>query len=299
MSRRLSPRPSLLMALALTGGLVGLAPLVRAQADPPVQAAPATNVGIGRYQTRYGAPQDIDLEELIGMEARHETYPHAIRTRGRFELVPPTGTPSEAAATSGPAYRLCRGALNCLGPIRPVDEIAAGFDARASGIFSREIEVVGALEGGRFLFWSHALATLSGGREEGFGGPTIEGLVNQQSPFGTRDVTVRGQFRGGNIFDDLPAGSSATPSDWVLSDGPFSLWVTGKPPKGKGFSLSPASKADCVYWLEVTGRPERRGEVVVLKAGTLRFLGRTPTPAPPPGQGPPPGGQPQHRRRGP
>jgi len=43
--------------------------------------------------------------------------------------------------------------------------------------------------------------------------------------------------------------------------------VTGKGPRGKGFSLNPASRADCAFWLEVQGRPERRGEVVVLKAG--------------------------------
>ena len=218
--------------------------------------------GIDRYEALYGAPEDVPLEEVLAMLARGEPLTRAIRTRGRFD-------------DTDASYSLCEG-RRCLPGIRPVAEIAQKFDTLAASFRSRELEVIGAFDGGRFVFWSYSLATAEDARPRGPGGSALQDLVNRQSPFDNKDVVVRGQFRGGNLFGDLPAGSGATPADWVISDGPFSVWVTGKPPRGKGFSLNPASRADCVFWLEVAGRPTRLGEVVVLKAGRILFLGRSP-----------------------
>jgi hypothetical protein len=221
-----------------------------------------TNTGIDRYEALYGTPEDLPLEDVLGILARGEAFAHAIRTRGRFD-------------DQGGSYSLCEG-RRCLQGIRPVEEIQLKFDSLAASFRARPLEVVGAFESGRFIFWSFSLATAEDARPRGPGASAIQELVNRQTPFENKDVTIRGQFRGGNLFGDLPAGSGATPSDWVLSDGPFSVWVTGKGPRGKGFSLNPASRADCAFWLEVEGRPARLGEVVVLKAGRILFLGRSP-----------------------
>ena len=66
--------------------------------------------------------------------------------------------------------------------------------------------------------------------------------------------------------------------------------------RSSGFSLNPASRADCVYWLDVEGRPEKHGDVVVLRAKSLRFLGRSPDAAGPTGD--PSLGPPRDRPRG-
>ncbi len=248
------------------------------QAPPPVKApqrertdVSATNADISKYEALYGTPEEIPLEEVIRMLQRGERFAHSVRTRGRFE-----DPGSGAAPRSRPTYALCEGP-RCLSPIRPAEEIAHPFEVESESFRARELEIVGAFENGEFLFWAYTLATSSDPQPRGPGGGlTLEALVGQKAPFGNRDVTVRGQFRGRNLFGDLPAGSGATPADWVISDGPFYVWVTGKPPKGSGFSLDPGSRADCAFWLVVEGRPEKQGEVVVLRARRIQFLGRSP-----------------------
>jgi hypothetical protein len=60
----------------------------------------------------------------------------------------------------------------------------------------------------------------------------------------------------------------------VLQDGPFSIWVTGKAPKGQNFSLDPRSRSDCIYRLSVTGVIETDNNDVYLRAKAVELLGR-------------------------
>jgi len=276
-----SRAPSFAAAVLAAAALVPFGRQASAQplkVPPPVESpqrertgVSATNADIGRYEALYGTPEDLPLEDVIRMLQRGERFAHAVRTRGRFE-----DPGSGATPRSRPSYALCEGP-RCLSPIRPVEEIAPAFEAESESFRARELEIVGAVESAGFLFWSYALPDPTEARPRGPGGGlTLEALVTQKAPFGNRDVTVRGQFRGRNLFGDLPAGSGVTPADWVISDGPFYAWVTGKPPRGSGFSLDPASRADCAFWLAVEGRPERHGEVVVLRARRIQFLGRSP-----------------------
>ena len=261
-TRRFGPRVAALVAalVAPTNGSPAQIPAPPPQGEGTGVAV--TNAGIDRYEALHGTPEDIALEDVIGMLARGESLTRAIRTRGRFD-------------DHDSSYALCEG-RRCLQGIQPVAEIQQKFDAQAASFRARELEVIGAFDGGHFTFWSYSLATAEDARPRGPGGSALQELVNRKTPFENKDVTVRGQFRGGNLFGDLPAGSGATAADWVISDGPFSVWVTGKAPRGKGFSLNPGSRADCAFWLEVEGRPSRLGEVVVLKAGRILFLGRSP-----------------------
>ncbi len=276
-----SRAPSFAAAILIAAVLVPLGASASAQpvkVPPPVTppqrertGVSATNADIAKYEALYGSPEDVPLEEVIRMLQRGERFAHAVRTRGRFE-----DPGSGATPRSRPTYVLCEGP-RCLSPIRPAEEIAHTFEVESESFRARELEIVGAFESGNFHFWSYTLPDPTEARPRGPGGGlTLEALVGQKAPFGNRDVTVRGQFRGRNLFGDLPAGSGATPADWVIGDGPFYAWVTGKPPKGSGFSLDPASRADCAFWLVVEGRPERHGEVVVLRARRIQFLGRSP-----------------------
>jgi hypothetical protein len=93
-----------------------------------------------------------------------------------------------------------------------------------------------------------------------------------------KSVRVVGRFRGANIYGDLPANTRRTAGDWVLQDGDQYVWVTGRPPKGKGFDLDPTNKADTSRWLEVEGKLEAVGDVAYLRASKVQLVAR---PAPP------------------
>lgn len=93
-----------------------------------------------------------------------------------------------------------------------------------------------------------------------------------------KSVRVVGRFRGANLFGDLPADSRRDPGDWVLMDGDHALWVTGRPPRGKGFDLDPGRKSDTGRWLEVEGKLEAGSGIAYLKASRVQLVAR---PAPP------------------
>lgn len=88
-----------------------------------------------------------------------------------------------------------------------------------------------------------------------------------------KTVRVVGLFGGHNLLGDLPAGSEQGPSDWVLRRGRDAVWVTGKPPQGNGWKLNPSYAADMVHWLEVTGRVEKRGDRLYLRASRVALTG--------------------------
>ena len=69
---------------------------------------------------------------------------------------------------------------------------------------------------------------------------------------GTR-ITVRGQFRGRNLYGDLPQTPGISSWDFVLRSADAALWVAGQRPRGKGFDLDVGARVDTGRWLEVVG----------------------------------------------
>jgi len=94
-----------------------------------------------------------------------------------------------------------------------------------------------------------------------------------------KSVRIVGRFRGANLYGDLPAKTRRDPGDWILQDGEHSVWVTGRPPKGRGFDLDPSNKADTSRWLEVEGKLETMGDVAYLKASRVQLVARPAAPA--------------------
>lgn len=84
-----------------------------------------------------------------------------------------------------------------------------------------------------------------------------------------KKVRIVGQFRGSNLFSDLPASSRRERSDWVLKDGDAALWVTGKEPRGKGWALDPAYQGDTTRFVAVEGKPEVVNGIVYLRASKV------------------------------
>ena len=94
-------------------------------------------------------------------------------------------------------------------------------------------------------------------------------ILDEPSAYSGKTTKILGQFRGRNLFGDLPASSARGKDDWVLKDGDTAIWVMGKAPRGDGWKLDLEYKGDSKNWLEVEGKPEVVNGVVYLKASRV------------------------------
>ena len=88
--------------------------------------------------------------------------------------------------------------------------------------------------------------------------------------FEGKSVTLRGRFRGRNLFGDAPAWPRESQWDFVLQSADAAVWILGKRPRGDGFDLSTTNRAHTGRWLEVTGRVEIRDDLPVVIADGIR-----------------------------
>jgi hypothetical protein len=214
---------------------------------------------VGRYEYRYGRPTTVSLEELVQSSA--EFQGKAVRTKGRLQL------PSRGGVRG---YVLRE--LGAQAVIFPISEVSGEFEDHARRWMGHQIEIVGLVEpvsesapqsSLSIMFWE-------------FDGPRDVGEAKKSgSPhadledLGMRTgetVRIVGQFRGQNLYGDLPASSQRGREDWVLKDGSHAVWVTGREPRGKGWALDLLLKSDTGRWLEVIGRAETRDGVTYVKA---------------------------------
>ncbi len=257
-------------------------------------SASAYQVDLGRrldrYELQYGEPVDVTITDLVQTPSAYEN--RAVRTKGRFSL-------------EGLSIYTLQDSFGSKILVAPVNEIGAEFDNEARRLFGLEVEVTGVFlrtsatdsaanqraAGGAIRFWSFVGGEADPKQIEKAPSLTLEKLVATPGKYDGRVVKVVGQFRGRNLFGDLPSKSQGGRSDWVLKDELFAVWITKKKPKGEGFELDLSLKRDTGKWLEVTGRVEtRRGIVYVAAEQVLLTSAPTPTSqalaAPPPPERP-------------
>jgi hypothetical protein len=285
-----------LLALA---GAAAPAPQV-SPVRPPSNYGDRVAIGgdIGRYALLYGTPEFRGLDDE---HARPWPERSAIRTVGTLEEIPGRGRSGDSSASVpggndyDSAYALFRvcAERRCLALV-PVPEMQDAFAGPVRAWIHQGVEVIGAIDqlpssatdaGSRprvFLVWSVTESPSGVVRRDGASGSSLETLVRYPKGSEKRKVTVSGTFRGANLFADLPDESRRDPADWVLRDGPFSIWVTGKAPKGRGFALDPRSRSDCSWRLEVIGTVKTVAGYVYLHAKSVALVRREKddTPAP-------------------
>jgi hypothetical protein len=66
-------------------------------------------------------------------------------------------------------------------------------------------------------------------------------------------VTITGQFRGRNLFGDLPEAPAQNRYQFVLRAGDAAVWVMGVQSKGRDFSFDPSKRIDTGRWVKVQG----------------------------------------------
>jgi hypothetical protein len=264
------------LALSFAADLASAAlPQVVPQGDDQRPEGPDATGVVSRYRGLYGTPEfrDVDVEE------GHPWPPaQAFRTVGVLTSKGGYLARKVEYVNNYARMALC-GDRYCIG-VTPVDEM---FDSFYQLLYHK-VEIVGAVDNVgspsdsscpcyAFRAWSITLYNeFKHGRP--LRGSRLEALVRDPLAAAGRSITVEGTFRGANLFEDLPPETRRHPADWVLNDGPFSIWVTGRSPKGDGFSLDLRARSDCRWRLEVKGKVETRARYIYLRAKSVALVRR-------------------------
>jgi hypothetical protein len=265
-----------LLALSLPADLASapLPQVVPHGDDQRYEDPDATGV-LSRYRGLYGAPKfrDIDAEEGYPWPLVQNFRTVGVLTRKGAYL----GRKMEYVNNYA-SMVLC-GDRYCIG-VAPVDEM---FDSFYQLLYHK-VEIIGAIDNVgspgdsscpcyAFRGWSITLY-LDFKHRRPVRGSSLEALVRDPEAAAGRSITVEGTFRGANLFEDLPPATRRDPADWVLNDGPFAIWVTGRLPRGDGFSLDPRSLSDCQWRLEVKGKVETAARYIYLRAKSVALVRR-------------------------
>jgi Bacterial Ig-like domain len=98
---------------------------------------------------------------------------------------------------------------------------------------------------------------------------TVRAIALEPWKFDTQKVTVIGNFRGRNLFGDLPGAPGKSRYDFVLRGVEGAIWVTNLRPRGSGFELDVNRRLDSDRWIEVTGTIVRERGLVSIDATRL------------------------------
>ena len=85
------------------------------------------------------------------------------------------------------------------------------------------------------------------------GEPTLRQVALEPTAYIGKRVKLTGQFRGRNLYGDLPQAPGLTQWDFVLRSADTAVWVTGLRPRGRGFNLNTSARVDTGNWLEASG----------------------------------------------
>lgn len=232
--------------------------------------------GLDGYEGIYGKPEHWPLRDMA-QGSMPETG-RALWTQGLLSVLRSARQPGRGAVDT---IRLCVPEESLCIPLdRPAPEIRDNFLEAArshdgelaivTGVFvGPDTTSTGAVSG--FMFWRIEWGPAPPPRASAER-PALEAVVRDPARFAGRTVTVEGCFRG----DRWPeAEGSARPSGqgWVLSDGPFHVWVMDEPARGKGWQLV-AADAHRGFVVEATGTVQRSGDGVYLGAKGVRLLKR-------------------------
>jgi hypothetical protein len=83
--------------------------------------------------------------------------------------------------------------------------------------------------------------------------PPLRSVALEPHRFEGQRVSIIGQFRGRNLYGDLPEAPAPAKFQFVLRTTDTALWVMGVQPKGKGFEFDSTKRIDAGRWVKVQG----------------------------------------------
>jgi hypothetical protein len=225
-----------------------------------VALAQSPGVGLlpAEYQSRYAPIAEVTAADAIG----GGYVGKGVKVRGWLD--------DPVTLSDGPVHI----------HLAPVDAIAPNFAADTRAFVGQPVEVTGVFrddESGSPDAYSILVWKYDGPGEKRVKATrnlpqSLLPLVANPGRHDGETVRVVGQFRGRNLDTDLPPQSESSPTDWVLKNGLYAVWVTGREPKGSGWDLDPTSAIDTKRWLEVTGRVTTKNGVTYLQASKLDLV---------------------------
>ena len=228
---------------------------------------------LNSYERIYGKPIDVSIDTLLMMPESYKD--RAVRTTGKLELL---ATSRSWALSEYIGARVL---------IRPVQEVGGRFEDEAPRWYGREMEVAGVVSLGSdpqgrgtvpiITFWEYLAPEEPDKKRPPSPETTLEELLRRPGQRDGERVRVVGQFRGANLFGDLPSSSRRKSPDWIIKNDIFAAWVTGKKPQGKGWKLDAKLRRDTGKWILVEGRVRTVNNIVYLVADRVD-LTTAPTP---------------------
>jgi hypothetical protein len=262
--------------------LLVLAAMPAGTQQVPAGRPPAVKIGTS-LGSQYGDVEVVSLHEIVSHPQFHQQ--RMVRTRGTFETGPDRGDYRLReerdqvlllSVAEGNEFEMLMGrSVDVVGVVRRIrpKQYINGEDL--DKIEDPDLPVLPAPDPGlprvTISFLSMFDATPLA-RRPGSGGGLAD-LVQGAGP-GGRSVKVVGQFRGANLFGDVPDLPGRDVDAFVLKDGDTAIWVVGKAAAGKGFRLDPRLQADSRFWLEVEGRLEPCAKQSCLRARRIQLTAR-------------------------
>jgi hypothetical protein len=107
--------------------------------------------------------------------------------------------------------------------------------------------------------------------------PPLRTVAMEPQRFENQKLTLVGQFRGRNLFGDLPEAPVQNRYSFVLRSSDAAVWVMGVQPKGRNFSFDPARRLDTGRWVKVSGTVKTAKGLTWIEGTTIELA---PEPAP-------------------
>ena len=101
--------------------------------------------------------------------------------------------------------------------------------------------------------------------------PPLRTVAMEPARFEGQNVTIVGQFRGRNLFGDLPEAPAQNRYQFVLRSSDAALWVMGVQPRGKGFNFDPGKRIDSGRWVKVQGTDKAAKGLTWLEGTTIEL----------------------------
>lgn len=237
-------------------------------------------------------PTATNVAALVAYPAFFQGKPVIVRgevvlSRDRFTLAEEGAERSIRLASSGvtlaDGYEQIRGTFWDVGRLTADDPRVSGVLRGALGEFGEQWPKPGEV----LAIEVDALTPA-----DPFSAPSIRAIALEPHRYLDQRVTVRGQFRGRNLYGDLPASPAISRWDFVLRSADAAIWVTQVRPRGKNFDLDVNARVDTSRWLEVSGVVKRKAGLIWIDGSMVELtqaLSETAPTSPPstPTQGPP------------
>jgi hypothetical protein len=231
------------------------------------RSASATDV---LYKALHGEPEAVAAGALVASPGLY--VGRAVRTQARIARWDAATAAFEVDLGGQPAILRLEPEAQAMVASRPA--AWAGRTLEVEGLFYRD-----ARDSGPSPYAIRAWSVGAAGTARAASGPaparaperlgdaplvSLEDLVYAAGRYDGKPIRVRGLYRGQNASRDLPENTRRGGRDWVIKDGYFAAWVTGREARGDSWDLTSVNASTAV--LEIGGIPTTSKGVVRILA---------------------------------